>query len=171
MPRTQLDVLATEVLPQALGDLASRQETAEELVQFFEDRYSQARGRSSIEDTNAVEEETHSAIAETLLEIHNDIQRISQGLEQMLSLENTAITTITHRINTATARMALSEEQYSRHKLKKVRVHKSTKMVHTEACQPLAGIVTPASTTFDRYSIGRRLGSQQHLLYPELQLL
>ena len=169
MPRTQLDVLAAEVLPQALGDLASRQETAEELVQFFEDKYSQARG--SIEDTNVVEEETHSAIAETLLEIHNDIQRISQGLEQMLSLENTAITTITHRINTATARMALSEEQYSRHKLKNVRVHKSTKMVHTEACQPLAGIVTPESTTFDRYNISRRLGSQQHMLYPELQLM
>jgi hypothetical protein len=169
MPRTQLDVLAAEVLPQALGDLASRQETAEELVQFFEDKYAQARG--SIEDTNEVEEETHSAIAETLLEIHNDIQRISQGLEQMLSLESTAITTITHRINTATARMALSEEQYSRHKLKKVRVHKSTKMVHTEACRPLAGIVTPESTTFDRYSINRRLGSQQHMLYPELQLL
>ena len=166
MPRTQLDALSKEVLPQALGDLATRQETAEELVQFFEDRYTQAKGRN--EETDSVVQETHTAIVETLLEIKNDIFRISDGLEKMLSLEQSAITTVTHRINTASSRMSLSEEQYARNKLKKVRVKKSTTMANREACKNLEDITTPESTTFDRYSINRRLNSQQHLLYPEL---
>ncbi len=172
--RTQLDVLAEEVLPSALGDLASRHDSARELVQYLEDRYMQRKHLG--EDPTEVEEESHSIMIETLGEVANDIERITCALDRMLSLESDAITTLTQRINLASSRIRLNEERYSRNKLEKVRITRPTQIGQIPEASSLIdcgadqdSLNVTGLATHERLSIAKRLNGLRHLVYPELQ--
>ena len=173
--RTQLDALAEEVLPQALGDLASRHETARELVQYLEERYLQSKHHG--QDSQDVEIEAHAILAETLGEVASDINRISGALDHMLRLESSAITTLAQRVSMTASRMRLNEDRYARQKLEKVRVSRSTQLSQTEdASSAIDGNkatdemgLAASTVTSERLTMNKRLQAFRHLIYPELR--
>jgi len=179
--RTQLDALAEEILPSALGDLASRQETARELVQYLEDRYMQSKHQN--QDPTGVEIEAHNILAETLGEVASDIDRITGALDHMLRLESTVITTLAQRVSLTASRMRLNEDRYARHKLKKVRVSRMTQVSQSQeassaidrsaASEEVNGMSRAAAAltlpSHERLAITKRLQGLRHLVYPELR--
>jgi len=173
----QLDALAEEILPAALGDLASRHETARELVQYLEDRYMQSKHHG--QDSKSVEIEAHAILAETLQEVASDVDRITGALDHMLRLESSVITTLAQRVSMTASRMRLNEDRYARQKLKKVRVSRITQLSQTQeassaidgsAASDEKGFAAGALPSHERLALNKRLQSLRHLVYPELRI-
>jgi hypothetical protein len=163
----KLEFLSTEVLPQALGDLEGRHESIRELVQYLEDKY--LIGKQKDDNLSVIEGEALTTVAETLSIVSNDVNIVAENLTEMLAIEMDTIESLTNRVKVATARMRLSEEQYARKKLSKVRSVKTTKMEHSEACKQIDGVASLENTTFERYSLKRRLTSRRDQVYDVLR--
>lgn len=162
-----LAFLSEKVLPQALGDLESRHESARELVQYLEDKYLLSKQRG--ESLQAVQEEGMSVLVDTLQVVANDIDVVAINLQRMLELEGEAITTLSQRMQVAVSRMRLSEEQYARAKLRKVRTNKNTRMDVSEACKQLVSVPSAHPQAFERYSIKKRLNKRSGDVYTALR--
>jgi len=133
------------------------------------------------QDPTGVEIEAHSILAETLGEVASDIDRITGALDHMLRLESTVITTLAQRVSMTASRMRLNEERYARHKLKKVRISRTTKVSQSqEASSVIDGsaasdemngtsAVKAALPSHERLAIAKRLQGLRHLVYPELR--
>ena len=162
-----MDFISEKVLPQALGDLESRHESARELVQYLEDRY--LSGKEMGENLSDIKLEGLKTVVETVVEVADDVNIISNNLKQMLQMENDTISSLTERVRVATARMRLSEEQYARKKLSKIRSSKPVSMDQAVACKHLAGVDALKHSTFERCSLKKRLNKYRDLVYEDLR--
>jgi hypothetical protein len=162
-----LEYISENVLPEALDTLSSRHDSMIQLAQYVEDKYAAQKHRG--DDLSVVEGEGLTALAEALVEIANDVSVISDKLESMLEVESTSIGVLTERVGVATARMRLSEEQYARRKLQKVRQNKTVNLSHNEACKQLVGMGELRSSTFERYSMKKRLNVKNDMIFDALR--
>lgn len=135
---SRLDFVSTDVLPEVLRNLQSRQESTNDLVQYFEDKYLIAKSRS--EPLIEIKKEGLEALVELLSVVAGDVEHFAMNLDQMITMESNNVETMRDRINVASARMRMSEEHYCRKKLKKVRISRTTRMVSNQACMTLKGL-------------------------------
>jgi len=163
----RLSFISEKVLPPALGDLESRHESARELVQYLEDKYLLCKQKD--ESLVEVQAEGMNVLVEMLSVVASDIDVVAANLQTMLELEGEAITTLTQRMQVAVSRMRLSEEQYARSKLRKVRTNKNTRLDVNEACKQLEGMPSAQPQAFERCSIKKRLSKRSGDVYAALR--
>lgn len=115
LPQTRINYLSEQALPASLDALSKRHESLLQVVQYLEGNYLLAAHNKA--DRAPIEKEAKLYLNEALTRVAADIDTAAACLEQYLSLETTAVDSLTQQVASLQSRMQLSKEEGARARL------------------------------------------------------
>ena len=90
-------MLSETVLPEALNALASRHESLDKVVAYLEGSYLAATHKDL--DRSPIEAEAREYLANALMSVASDVDKISASLDELLTCQASAVDTLAHQVS------------------------------------------------------------------------
>lgn len=162
LPQTRINYLSSQALPASLDVLSRRHESLLQVIHYLEGNYLLAAHNKA--DRSPIEKEAKLYLNEALTRVAADIDTAAACLEQYLSLEATAVDSLTQQVSSLQSRMLLSKEQGARARLEAF--VKATPTVAAASSSSSGGAAAQEAVFSSRVlplpADSRRMSLQQH---------